>query len=150
MAAVRVGWLTGGRGSTYATTKLPALVTEPTGAALFVTVIIPVLAPDGTTALSVVAETYVTLVAATPWKPTAEPGVNPTPLIVTVAPTAARPGEEPVTESEGVNLIELEAALTGDVVIEIVAAAAPFGTVASICVEESTLNVAVSLSLIHI
>ena len=83
-----------------------------------------------------------TLVAGTPLKLTPELLLKPSPLIVTTVPTAARPGDSPVTESVGVNLPGLAPRPAG-VATEIVATAAPLGTVASTCVGESTVNVAV-------
>ena len=86
-----------------------------------------------------------TLLALTPSKLTDEPLLKPTPAIVMTAPTGAFLGEKDDTDSVGVNLALLVPVFTG-VVIAIVPAPAPLGTVASICVEECSVNVAASPS----
>jgi len=132
------------RGCSQLTVKLVALVAVPFGVAVLVTVIAPVPAPAGIVAFSFVDETRVTLVAATPLKLTLEPLSKPTPVIVTTFPAGADlVGVKLVSDSVGVNLEVLVTLLIG-VVTVIVAALAPLGTVASICVAESTVKLAVS------
>ena len=118
-----------------------ALATVPTGAAVLVTLIVPLLAPLGTVAFSFVEDTYVTVLAAAPLKLTVEVLVKPTPVIVTTFPGAPLAGVKLATDSVGLNRPLLVAVAAG-VVTVMSAESAPLGTVASICVEESTVNVA--------
>ena len=111
---------------------------------MLVTVTGPVVAVAGTVGRSCVALTNVTALAATPLNFTLELLVNPTPLIVTTVPYGPLLGPIPVIESVGVNedaLVRFPAA----VVTEIFPATAPCGTVAVICVAETTLNDAARL-----
>ena len=103
--------------------------------------IVPAVAPAGTTAVSRVGERWLTVVAATPPKLTAELLLKPRPLIVTTVPGDALPGDCELTESVGEKLVELVPLFTG-VVTEIGAVTVPLGAVASISVEESTLKIA--------
>jgi len=122
--------------------KTLALRTVPIGAVVLVTVTGPVVAVAGTLAVSFVAETNVTVLAATPLNFTVEPAVNPSPATVTSVPGGPVRGPMPVIDSVVVKfdaLVPVPAA----VVTEIFPAAAPSGTVALICVAETTLNDAV-------
>ena len=56
-----------------------ALRVWPTGAAVLVTVIAPLVAPAGTVAVSAVDDVWVTDAAGRPWKLTAVLELNPTP-----------------------------------------------------------------------
>ena len=71
--------------------------------------------------------------------------MKPTPEIVTVFAAAAFAGVNDDTDNVGVNLALLVPVFAG-VVIAIVPASAPLGTVASICVEECTVKLAASPS----
>jgi hypothetical protein len=128
-------------GGSQLTAKCVALLTVPTGAAVLVTLSTPLLAPLGTVAFSVVEDTYVTVLAAVPLKLTVELFVKPTPVIVTTFPTAPLVGVKLATDNVGLNRLLLVAVPAG-VVTEISPEGAPSGTVASICVAESTVKVA--------
>jgi hypothetical protein len=107
---------------------------------VLVTVSFPVVAVEGTTAVSFVEDTCVTLVAATPLNLTVEPVLNPIPLIVTLVPYGPLVGEKLVTDSVGVNddaLVTVPAAVVTEILD---ATASPFGTVAVICDAEDTVN----------
>ncbi len=104
------------------------LVTVPTGAAVLVTVIGPLVAVVGTVALSTVAEVCVTVVDATPLNFTVEVLVKPTPLIVTIVPVGPLAGVNDLIDNVGVKFVA-ETALPAPVVTVIGAAIAPFGTV---------------------
>jgi hypothetical protein len=93
------------------------------------TVIGPVVAPAGTVAWSLEAETNVTLVALMPLNFTVEALLNPIPLIVTDVPAGPLEGLKPVIDSVGAKLVALDPVPAG-VVTEIVAVLAPFGTIA--------------------
>jgi hypothetical protein len=121
--------------------KLFELETVPAGEVAFVTEIGPIAAPAGTSTFSLTELTYVTLVALTPPKLTVEPFSKPKPVIVMLAPGAAFAGLNECNDRLGVNTPALVPVPTG-VVSEIVPASAPFGTVASTCVEECTVKVA--------
>jgi hypothetical protein len=109
---------------------------------VFVTEIGPVVAVDGTTAVSRVEDTCDTLGAATPLNLTVEPELNPTPLIVTVVPYGPLVGEKLLTDNVGVNDDAL-VAVPAAVVTEIFeATASPFGTVAFSCDADTTENAA--------
>jgi len=102
------------------------------------TVTSPLLAADGTVARSLVADTSVTALAATPLNFTLEALVKPTPEIVTTVPYGPLVGAMLVIDSVGVNedaLMPVPAA----VVTAIFPADAPSGTVALICVADCTL-----------
>jgi len=86
--------------------KLVALVTVPTGAEVFVTVILPLVADAGTTAVSLFADTNV-FDPATPLNFTTLPAVNPTPLMGTVVPAGPLAGEKLVMLSVTVRLAAL-------------------------------------------
>lgn len=121
-----------------------ALVAVPEGV---VTVIGPVVAVAGTVAVICVEETTVNVVALVPLNATAAAPFKLVPLIVTEAPTAPLLGEKPVSVGAGgggtvtVNDVALVAVPTGVVTVigPVVAAA---GTVAVICVAETSANVA--------
>lgn len=85
--------------------KLVALVTVPTGAEVFVTVILPLVADAGTTAVSLFADTNV--FDPTPLNFTTLPAVNPTPLMGTVVPAGPLAGEKLVMLSVTVRLAAL-------------------------------------------
>lgn len=126
--------------------KLVALDTVALGAVGFVTSIAPLAAPDGTSTFSLSELTYVTLAALTPPKLTVEPFSKPKPVIVTLVPGAAFVGLNECSDRLGVNTPALVPVATG-VVSEIVPASAPSGTVASTCVEECTVKVALTPSM---
>lgn len=67
----------------------------------FATVTLPVVAPAGTTAVIVVAETTVNEVASTPLNRTEVAPKKLRPVMVTVAPTLAVPGENELTVGVG-------------------------------------------------
>lgn len=75
-------------------------MTVPVGLVALVTVIGPLVAPVGTVALSLRRGPRGDLGRGA-LNFTAEPGLNPTPLIVTDVPTAALVGLRPVIESVG-------------------------------------------------
>jgi hypothetical protein len=127
------------------TTKSVELVAVPPGV---VTVILPVVAPEGTVAVICVAETTVKVVAAMLLNLTALV-VKPVPLkfvpvIVTVLPIGPKVGENEVIVGVGavvtVKLVELTPVPLG-VVTLIGPVVAPVGTVAVICVDELTVKV---------
>jgi hypothetical protein len=108
---------------------LIALRTVPTGAAVLVTVIGPVVAPAGTVAFRRVADTWVTVVAVVPLNLTAELLLKPRPLIVTTVPTGPVFGEKLVIDSVGVKFVAPVDAVPAGVVTVIGAGTAPLGTV---------------------
>jgi hypothetical protein len=117
----------------------PVLRTVPVVPEVLVTVTGPVVAVEGTVAVSFVADTYVTRDAATPLNFTTAPGLNPTPLIVTTVAGGPELGLKPVTENVGVKFEELDP-VPAAVVTEIFAAnGMPFGTFAVIFVAEFTV-----------
>jgi hypothetical protein len=81
------------------TGKACALRTVPVGAAVLVTVIGPLLAPDGTGALSSLADTSVATAAAVPLNFAVELELNPTPVMVTTVPAGPQLGPNPVIDS---------------------------------------------------
>jgi hypothetical protein len=115
-----------------------ALRTVPIGAVVLVMVIGPSVAVGGTVAVSFVAETNVTALAATPLNFTVELLVKPTPVSVTTVPAGPLVGAMAVIDSVGVKFAAL-VALPAAVVTEILPATAALGTVAVICVADSTL-----------
>ncbi len=124
--------------------KVPELVAVPPGV---VTLILPVVAPDGTAAVILDGEFTVNEVAETPLNLT-EVVVNPVPLkfeplIVTEVPTGPEVGENELIVGAGglvtVKLPELVAVPPG-VVTLILPVVAPDGTVAVILVGEFTVN----------
>jgi hypothetical protein len=122
------------------TVKLAVLVAVPDGV---VTARVPVVAAAGTVAVIWVSETTV-YVAAVPLKATAVAPVRLVPVIVTVLPGAPLGGAKFVIAGAGgrtVKLVPLVAVPPG-VVTLIEPLAAPAGTVAVICVAESTVYVA--------
>lgn len=122
------------------TVKFVALVPVPLA---FVTVIGPLVAPTGTTAVSLVDETTLKLVAATPPNLTEVVPVKFVPSIVTVVPLGPLVGENDVIVGDPagvtVKLPELVAVPPG-VVTLIRPLMAPDGTTAVICVEELTVK----------
>ncbi len=89
----------------------------------------PVVAAEGTVALSCDEETNVTAVALVPWNLTVEPALNPTPLIVTTVPAGPLAGLKEVTDRVGVKLAALPLEPAG-VVTATRPVTAPFGTTA--------------------
>jgi hypothetical protein len=109
------------------------------GAVVFVTVIGPVVAVEGTVAFSSVDEMWVTLEATVPLNFTVELLLNPTPVIVTTVPVGPLVGLKPVIDSVTVKFEALVAVPAG-VVTEILAVTAPFGTTALIWVPETNVT----------
>jgi hypothetical protein len=129
-------------GTPLVTVKSVALVAVPPGV---VTVILPVVAPVGTVAVIFVAEFTVNVVAATPLNLTEVAPVKLVPVILTVVPTGPEVGVNDVIVGSGavdtVKFVELVPVPEG-VVTAIFPVVAPVGTVAVICVDEFTVNVA--------
>src|SRR6202035_181532 len=111
----------------------------PVGVVVLVTVIGPVVAADGTVALSCVADMWVTLEAAVPLNFTFELLLNPIPLIVTTLPCGPPAGLKPVIESVSVKRVALVPVPAG-VTTEIFPATAPFGTTALSSVAETNVT----------
>src|SRR6267378_3016028 len=133
-------WFSSTTGDTKGpTVKLLALLAVP---AEVVTLIGPVVAPDGTVAVIVVAEFTVKL-ALVPLNRAAEAPVKFVPLIVTLVPTGPLPGVklETVGGLMTVKLLALLAVPAG-VVTLIEPLVAPAGTVAVIAVAEFTVKLA--------
>ena len=124
--------------SVVATAKFVALVAVPLGE---VTLIGPVVAPVGAAAVICKSETTVNAVAAVPLKLTLVTPVKLVPAMVTTVPTSPLVGvkDEMVGDGASVKLVLL-VAVPPKVVTEIGPAVAPVGTVAVICVGESTVN----------
>jgi hypothetical protein len=123
------------------TAKLVTLVATPPGV---VTAIVPLEAPAGTMAVICVAE-FTVKPAAAPLKATAPTPMKPVPVSVTLAPTGPEPGANPLSVGAGLGVtLKLAALVTlpPGVVTETVPLVAPAGTVAVICVAESTLKLA--------
>ncbi len=123
------------------TVKLDALMAVPPAV---VTLIVPVVAPDGTVAVICVSELTVKLDALVPLKFTAVAPVNAAPVMVTLVPIAPLVGEKLEIEGAVVVVTVNELALVAvppAVVTLIVPVVAPLGTVAVICVEEFTVKV---------
>jgi hypothetical protein len=124
---------------TAVTVKSVALVTVPPGV---VTVILPVIAPEGTIAVMCFAELTVNVVANTLLNVTDVASAKFVPVMTTLVPTRPLVGEKevivglPVT----VKLVALSAVPLG-VVMWRGPVVAPVGTVAVIWVAESTVNV---------
>lgn len=124
---------------TGATVKSSVLVALP---AELVTVIGPVVAPEGTTALIRVPDTTVK-VAPTPLKATEDVPAKFVPVMVTVLPTAPMDGEN--EEMVGTAVTMKSVALVPvplPVVTVILPVVAPLGTLVVICVEVSTVKLA--------
>ena len=122
------------------TVKSVALVPVPLA---FVTVIGPVVAPDGTVAVIRVDDTTLN-VADVPPNRTAVVPVKSVPSIVTLVPTAPLVGENDVIVGEPAAVTVKFATLLAvppDVVTLILPVIAPVGTTAVICVAEFTVNV---------
>jgi len=121
------------------TAKLVVLVATPPGV---VTEIVPLVAPAGT--FVVIDEELTTVkVAAAPLKATALAPVKPLPASVTLMPTGPDDGAIPVSVGTGLGVTEKLAALVAappGAVTETVPLVAPAGTVAVICVAESTVK----------
>lgn len=109
------------------------------GAVVFVTVMGPVVAVEGTLAFSWVDETWITLEAAVPLNFTIELLLNPIPVIVTTVPAGPVVGLKPVIDSVTVKF-EALVPVPAAVVTEILPVMAPFGTVALICVPETNVT----------
>jgi hypothetical protein len=106
-------------------------VTVPAGGVVLVTVILPVLAPVGTIATSLLGGVRLRTVAATPLNFTDDVDVNPVPVIVTSVPLGPLEGVKLVIDSVGVKFAAL-VAVPAAVVTEIFPVVAPSGTVALI------------------
>jgi hypothetical protein len=123
------------------TVKSVALVPVPLA---FVTVIRPVVAPEGTTAVILVDETTLKLLAAVPLNLTDVVPVKFVPSIVTVVPLVPLVGENDVIVGDPVDVTvkvpELVADPPGEVTV-ILPVIAPDGTTDVICVEELTVKV---------
>lgn len=128
-------------GAHCVTVKFVALVPVPLGP---VTAILPVVAPVGTTAVMRVAELTVNDDAATPLKVTPVAPVKPVPVRVTLLPTHPLAGVKEVIAGGLEVTVKLDelVAVPPAVVTVIAPVPAPAGTVAVICVEELTVNVA--------
>jgi hypothetical protein len=107
---------------------------------VFVTLIGPVVAVEGTVAFSWVDETWVTLEAAVPLNFTVELLLKPIPVIVTTVPAGPLFGLKPVIDIVTVKLDALVPVPAG-VVTEILPLTAPFGTVALIWVPDTNVTV---------
>jgi hypothetical protein len=122
------------------TVKFVALVPMPLA---FVTVIRPVVAPIGTTAVSLVDETTLKLLAAVPLNFTEVVPVKFVPLIVTVVPLGPLVGENDVIVGDPVGVtvkLPVLVAVPPGVVTLIRPDMAPDGTTAVICVGELTVK----------
>lgn len=117
------GWLT-------PTVKLLTLDALPS---LFVTVIAPVAAPDGTTAVICVAESTVNA-AGVPLNITDVAPLKPLPVIVTLAPAAPLTGVKRIPDGMETPTMKLVAlvAVPADVVTTMAPVVAPLGTTAVI------------------
>ena len=124
------------RDGAVVTVKSVALVAVPPGV---VTVILPVVAPDGTVAVTDVAVLVVN-VAVTPLNLTAVTPVRFVPVIVTLVPTGPLVGVNDVIVGPAttVKLVALFAGPPPVVVTCSGPVVAPVGTVAVICVAELT------------
>ena len=113
---------------TASTVKLVELAALPTW---LVTVIAPVVAPGGTTAVRVVSEVAMKVEAEIPLNLTAVVPVNPVPAKVKVVPIAPMAGEKVVIagSAKTVKLLELIPVPTG-LVTEILPVVVPIGTTA--------------------
>jgi hypothetical protein len=132
-----------GPGATVVTVKLPELVPVP---AEVVTAIGPEVAPDGTVAVSCVAELTANDVAAVPLNVTDVVPVKPVPVTVTDVPTGPELGANPVTVGADAGVTEKLPELVpvpADVVTEIGPDVAPDGTVAVSCESVPAVNDAV-------
>ena len=120
------------------TVKSLALVAVPSAA---VTLIFPVVAPAGTLARISVLETTLKVVAATPLKLTSVAPVKLFPMMVTCVPTKPLVGvnELMLGGKVTVKLLEL-VAVPSIAVTWILPVVAPAGTLARICVLESTMK----------
>ena len=122
------------------TAKLPELVAVPPGAT---TDICPVIAPAGTVAVICVFEATVNAAALVVPNLTAVAPVKPEPPIVTTVPAGPEAGENPLIEGGGITVkLPVLVAVPPGVVTDIGAVIAPAGTVAVICVFETTVNAA--------
>jgi hypothetical protein len=130
---------------TVVTLKLVALVAVPPGV---VTVILPVVAPAGTVAVTDVAVLVVN-VAVTPLNLTAVTPVRLVPVIVTFVPTGPLVGVKDVMVAPAttVKLVALFAGPPPEVVTWIGPVVAPTGTVAVIWVAELTTYVVAAVVL---
>ena len=124
------------------TVKLATLAAVPPGV---VTVTGPLVAPAGTVAVICVGPTTANVAASAPLKATFVAPMKPLPVRVTLAPAAPRSGVKYVRVGVGMTtkLVAL-LAVPPAVVTVIGPLVAPVGTVAVICVDESTLKVAVA------
>jgi hypothetical protein len=128
------------------TVKLVALAAVPPGV---VTLIVPLVAPVGTTAVICVAESTVKLVAAVRLNVTSVAPVRFVPVMTTVVPTGPLIGtnETIVGAVEGTVKFEGLAAVPPGVVTLIGPVVAPVGTTAVICVAELTVKLVAAVVL---
>ena len=120
------------------TIKSSVLVAVP---APVVTLIFPVVAPEGTFAVICVEETTVNVEAAVPLNFTPVAPVKLLPVIVTSVPTTPLPGVNEAIAGGGTVKSSVLVAVPPAVVTVILPVEAPFGTLAVICVAESSVNV---------
>jgi hypothetical protein len=127
------------------TVKLLALVAVPPGV---VTEIGPLVAPLGTVAVICVEEFTLKLAAAVPLNPTPLAPARFVPRIATIVPDGPFVGVKLVIvgDWDTMKALELDPVPPG-VVTEIGPLVAPAGTIAVICVEESTLKLAAPVPL---
>lgn len=111
------------------TVKACALRTVPVGALVLVTVIGPLLAPDGTGALSSLEDTSVAPAAAVPLKLAVELELNPTPVMATTVPAGPQLGPNPVIDSATAKFLLL-APVPAASVTDSLPVTAPLGTTA--------------------
>jgi hypothetical protein len=126
------------------TVKLVALLAEPPAV---VTLMVPVVAPEGTVAVICVAELTVN-VAVVPLKLTAVAPVKFAPVTITLVPAGPLAGEKLVIDGAGIT-VKLDAlvAVPPAVVTLIVPLVALAGTVAVICVSELTVKLVALVAL---
>lgn len=121
------------------TVKLPALVPVPVPVVM---VILPVVVPVGTVAVICVAELTVN-VALMPLNLTEVAPVKFAPVITTLAPTVALEGVNPTIEGEPWTVkLDRLTAVPVRVATPITPEVAPAGTIAAICVGETTVKMA--------
>lgn len=108
--------------------------------------IFPRVAPLGTTAVILVAETTMNELASNPLNLTEVIPRKFLPVMVTVAPTLAEPGLKELMDGVAyvMDKLELEEVVPNPLVTETVPELAPAGTTAVILVAETTLNEAAS------
>jgi hypothetical protein len=128
------------------TVKLEALTAVPSGV---VTLIVPLVAPTGTTAVICVAELTSKLVAAVRLNVTPVAPVRFVPVMTTVVPTGPLIGTNDVIVGAVERTVKFEglAAVPPGVVTPIGPVVAPVGTTAVICVAELTVKLVAAVPL---